>query len=281
MFRASARERKEYLYRKSQEFKNEELKLARELKQALKDNKPIPSHLRNKSGEVLSSLDLLDDKIREAVSHIDDEYTYAGEPKVLITTSRDPSSRLLQFVKELRLMIPNSERLNRGSYILKDLIFFAKAKQISDVVLVHEHRGQPDAMIVSHLPSGPTAYFQLSDVKLRHDLPEKPPTLSEAYPHLIFHNFTTKLGLRVRDILRYLFPPANMQETRVLSFINERDIIHFRHHVWNSKENNVLYELGPRFSLRIFRIDLGTMDMKSVETEWAYRSFINKQADAL
>jgi hypothetical protein len=34
-------------------------------------------------------------------SHIDDEYAHAGEvdPKVLITTSRDPSSRLVQFAK--------------------------------------------------------------------------------------------------------------------------------------------------------------------------------------
>lgn len=34
-------------------------------------------------------------------SHVDDEYAHAGEadPKVLITTSRDPSSRLTQFAK--------------------------------------------------------------------------------------------------------------------------------------------------------------------------------------
>ena len=36
-------------------------------------------------------------------SHIDDEYAWAGvrDPKVLITTSRDPSSKLLKFCKEV------------------------------------------------------------------------------------------------------------------------------------------------------------------------------------
>jgi U3 small nucleolar ribonucleoprotein protein IMP4 len=37
----------------------------------------------------------------EPGSHIDDEYARVGlyEPKIVITTSRDPSSRLLQFAK--------------------------------------------------------------------------------------------------------------------------------------------------------------------------------------
>jgi len=47
----------------------------------------------------------------------DDEYSKAAErdPKVLVTTSRDPSSRLTQFVKELKLLFPTSQRINRGA----------------------------------------------------------------------------------------------------------------------------------------------------------------------
>ena len=30
--------------------------------------------------------------------------------------------------------------------------------------------------------------------------------MSEAYPHLVFHNFKTKLGERTMSILKYLFP---------------------------------------------------------------------------
>lgn len=36
---------------------------------------------------------------------------------MLITTSRDPSSRLVQFAKELKLVFPNSRRMNRGGLV--------------------------------------------------------------------------------------------------------------------------------------------------------------------
>ena len=59
-----------------------------------------------------------------ARSHIDDEYEEAKyrNPKLLITTSRDPSQRLITFQKELKLILPNSTRVNRGSYVVKDLV---------------------------------------------------------------------------------------------------------------------------------------------------------------
>ena len=43
---------------------------------------------------------------------------------------------------------------------------------------------------------------------LRHDIGEKKQvgTISEAYPHLILENFSSALGKRVGNILRFLFP---------------------------------------------------------------------------
>ena len=43
---------------------------------------------------------------------------------------------------------------------------------------------------------------------LRHDIGEKKTvgTISEAYPHLILDKFSTKLGARVANILKFLFP---------------------------------------------------------------------------
>ncbi len=46
-------------------------------------------------------------------------------------------------------------------------------------------------------PFGPTAYFTISDLVMRHDIPDIG-NMSEQYPHLIFHNFKTRLGERVR-----------------------------------------------------------------------------------
>src|SRR5690606_21438310 len=98
---------------------------------------------------------------------IDDEYAALSgvvDPKVLITTSRDPSSRLMQFSKELRLFFPTSIRLNRGNIILPQLTASALAANISDLILVHEHRGVPTSLTVSHYPHGPTAQFSLHNV---------------------------------------------------------------------------------------------------------------------
>jgi U3 small nucleolar ribonucleoprotein protein IMP4 len=39
--------------------------------------------------------------------------------------------------------------------------------------MVHEHRGEPDGMVVCHLPYGPTAYFGIFNTVLRHDIGDK------------------------------------------------------------------------------------------------------------
>ena len=39
----------------------------------------------------------------------------------MITTSHDPSARLKKFVKEVRLLFPNAQRLNRGNYEYKQV----------------------------------------------------------------------------------------------------------------------------------------------------------------
>lgn len=63
------------------------------------------------------------------------------DPKIVVTTSRDPSSRLQQFAKEFRLLIPNCQRINRGGYVLNDLVELCRGNEITDLVILHEHRG--------------------------------------------------------------------------------------------------------------------------------------------
>ena len=56
----------------------------------------------------------------------------------------------------------------------------------------------------------------------RHDIGDKAKvgTVSEAYPHLIFQGFTSKLGQRVSNILKYLFPSPKDDSKRVITFAN-------------------------------------------------------------
>jgi U3 small nucleolar ribonucleoprotein protein IMP4 len=73
---------------------------------------------------------------------LDDEYAKLGtyEPKIMLTTSRAPSSKLTQFVKELKILFPNAERINRGTNVLPELVESCRRSGVTDLVLVHETR---------------------------------------------------------------------------------------------------------------------------------------------
>lgn len=42
-------------------------------------------------------------------------------------------------------MIPNSQRVNRGNYVVKQMVEACKANGFTDMIIVHEHRGEPGA----------------------------------------------------------------------------------------------------------------------------------------
>lgn len=50
---------------------------------------------------------------------------------------------VLHNTQELRLIFPNSQRLNRGNYVMSQLIQACRANEVTDLILVHEHRGEP------------------------------------------------------------------------------------------------------------------------------------------
>ncbi|CAE7134159.1 unnamed protein product [Rhizoctonia solani] len=273
MIRRQARERREYIYRKNQEAQERQTYERKQtLKDALASGKQLPTELRKDAAE-LGKVMTMDESQVEPTTHIDDEYSRAGimDPKIVITTSRDPSSKLLQFAKEMRLVFPNSTRINRGNYVVKELADACRANDVTDLVVLHEHRGVPDALIVSHFPHGPTLYFSLHNVGLRHDIATySQSTVSEQYPHLIFEGFTSKLGKRVMDALRYLFPVPKSDATRVMTFANENDFISFRHHVFakTSHKEVQLAEVGPRFEMKPYEIRQGTIEQATADKEW-------------
>ncbi|KAJ7228766.1 Brix-domain-containing protein [Mycena pura] len=273
MLRRQARERRQYVYAKSLETQERQTyERKQQLKDALATGKPLPTELK-RDAKLLGKDLGFDQAQTEPTTHIDNEYARAGiqDPKIIITTSRDPSSKLLQFAKEMRLVFPNSHRINRGNYVVKELADACRANDVTDLIVLHEHRGIPDAMIVSHFPHGPTVYFTLSNVSLRHDIGSyKSSTVSEQYPHLIFENFSSKLGERVQDVLKYLFPVPKEDSKRVMTFSNEDDFISFRHHVFVKipPRQVQLAEVGPRFDMKPYEIRQGTFEQSEAEREW-------------
>ena len=302
--RRGARLRREYLYKKSVEGKEKESYDKKEaLRRALATGAPLPTELRRGAAALKAEADLEDDATARLRSHVDDEYASAGyrDPKVCVTTSRDPSSRLRQFAAEVRLLFPGGVRFNRGGTSLADVVAAARDADFSDIVVLQETRGEPDALVVSHLPFGPTAYFTLSGAVLRHEIEGSPP-VSEAAPRLIFAGFTTPLGRRVQDILKHLFPPPRPDSARVLTFSNASDFVSFRHHTFTGGKGAggsgggggggdaaaagggggakaaaavAITEVGPRWEMRPYQIKLGTLEQDTAETEWVLKSFTN------
>ena len=79
--------------------------------------------MRSQESSLRQELAYDDDVHEKPINVIDDEYKNAGlfDPKIAITTSRDPSSRLKQFAQEVRLVFPNALRLNRGAHTITDV----------------------------------------------------------------------------------------------------------------------------------------------------------------
>jgi U3 small nucleolar ribonucleoprotein protein IMP4 len=161
MIRKQARERRDYLYRRALTLRDAELASKRAaLKASLASGKPLNKEIADDTAlrQDYKYDESRADRTVEEELGLDDEYAQLSgvvDPRILVTTSRDPSSRLGTFAKEIRLLLPTAIRLNRGNLILPNLVDSAKSSGLSDIVLLHEHRGTPTALTVSHFPHGP------------------------------------------------------------------------------------------------------------------------------
>lgn len=253
MLRRQARERREYLQRRAQEERLRRQQDKKEqLRQALDENRLLPTELRRQALALQKELEFETPGESGVTGSQDDEYRWAGlePPKVMVTTSRDPSARLRVFAKELCLVIPGARRLNRGRAEVGALVSACRAAGVTDLLVVHETRGQPDGLVLCHLPHGPTAHFTLSGAVLRHEVGGLGGAPLGA-PHILLHRLDSALGRRVGTILKHLFPVPRPQTRRVVTFANEDDVILVRNHVYRRQGKTVeLEEVGPRFQLR-------------------------------
>ncbi|NXI44800.1 IMP4 protein, partial [Galbula dea] len=271
--RRQARERREYLQRRAQE---EQLRRRQDkkerLQQALDENRLLPPELRREALALQKELEFDTPGLSDASGSHDDEYRWAGlePPKVMVTTSREPSSRL----REMCLLIPGARRMNRGRAELGALVDACRAAGVTDLLVLHETRGRPDGLVLCHLPHGPTVHFTLSGAVLRQEVGGLGGAPLGA-PHLLLLRLDSSLGRRVGTILKHLFPVPRPDSRRVVTFANEDDIILVRNHVYQRRGKTVeLEEVGPRFQLRPYLIRLGTLEQgDAADVEWRWHPY--------
>eukprot|EP01059_Diplonema_ambulator_P006415 TRINITY_DN16129_c2_g1_i1.p1 TRINITY_DN16129_c2_g1~~TRINITY_DN16129_c2_g1_i1.p1 ORF type:complete len:342 (+),score=99.40 TRINITY_DN16129_c2_g1_i1:120-1145(+) len=208
----------------------------------------------------------------------DDEYLeyYKDdvEPRLMITTQKDPCFRTRKFVQELLTLFPNSETFERRSYTMKQITQYCVNRGYTDIMVVGDSGGgskkRPYSMIISHLPQGPTHWYRVSSVVM-HDELDEPAERSEHYPRLNLKGFTTRLGKRVQRQLQAMYPKTPDDKGRaVTTFHNHRDFIFVRAHryIYEGDDDVRLQELGPRFTLRMRSLQAGLFDPQYGEYEW-------------
>lgn len=199
-------------------------------------------------------------------------------PKVLIISVSRPSRRTHMFMRELSNIVPNSEIRSRRNVGLKKIIPIAIGYGYTDIVVVNQDRRMPNAILLCHLPDGPTAHFKLTGYKPVKRIRRHAHSTS-CNPEVVLNNFTTRVGHMIARMLAALFP-HNPQFTarKVVTFHNQRDFIFFRQHRYMFKNSAKvgLQEAGPRFTLKLRSLQHGTFDSTTGEYIWVHN---RKQMD--
>ncbi|KAE8318056.1 anticodon-binding protein [Aspergillus transmontanensis] len=215
-------------------------------------------------------------------------------PKILITTSLN--SALHNEAKALTDLFPNSQYIRRTAhryshkFSLKEIATFAANRNYTAILVLQEDSKRPSGLDVIHLPKGPMFHFTISNWVDGKRIPGHG-VGTEHWPELILNNFRTPLGILTGAIFRSLFPPQpDIEGRQVVTLHNQRDYIFVRRHRYIFREKREteksvidadgkemkgaegiragLQELGPRFTLKLRRIDKGIQRASGQEWEW-------------
>lgn len=222
-------------------------------------------------------------------------------PKILITTSLNSNlhheAQLLTTLFPHSVYIPRSAHRYSHKFSVREISSFASNRNYTAVMVLKEDQKKPTGLTFVHLPHGPTFHFSISNWVEGKKLPgHGNPT--DHSPELILNNFRTPLGLLTAHLFRTMFPPQpELQGRQVVTLHNQRDYIFLRRHRYifrekRATEKNVigpdgkevkgvegiragLQELGPRFTMKLRRVDKGIQ--RASGQEWVWKGGMEKQ----
>jgi ribosome production factor 1 len=216
------------------------------------------------------------------------------EPKVLITTSLH--STLHHEAELLTILFPNSQYIRRTAhahsykYSIREISAYASARNFTTLIVLNSERKKPSGLDIVHLPSGPMFHFSISNWVEGKKIPgHGNPT--NHYPELILNGFRTPLGLLTAHLFKSLFPQhPEIQGRQVVTLHNQRDYVFFRRHRYVFRDKRAteksiqgadgkfvkgveeiragLQELGPRFTMKLRRVDKGIQWRSGQEWQW-------------
>ena len=229
-----------------------------------------------------------EDAMDEFASH------FAGEqpPRIVVTTGQYPSKQLLEFVNEIIGLLPNSEYRQRGAIPVKAIVQAASKRGFTMLLIFTERAKKPHGLWLIKLdpnggPGGPTARFKVTTLVMPKQLKGSGRPTNHR-PELILNNFSTRLGHRVGRMLACLVPhEPQFRGRQVITLHNQRDFVFFRHHRYIFEEKGEgkkrriaarLQELGPRFTLKLKSLQMGTFDTQHGEYEWRHKPELDRHS---
>ncbi|GKZ18694.1 hypothetical protein AbraIFM66951_007802 [Aspergillus brasiliensis] len=215
-------------------------------------------------------------------------------PKILITTSLNSS--LHHEAELLTDLFPNSVYVRRTrhrfahQFSIREISKFATNRNFTAVVILREDQKKPSGLDIVHLPTGPMFHFSMTNWVEGKRIPGHG-RATDHWPELILNNFRTPLGLLTAHLFRTLFPPQpDIEGRQVVTVLNSRDYLFFRRHRYVFREKREtekavvgadgkemkgvegiragMQELGPRFTLKLRRVDKGIQRASGQEWEW-------------
>lgn len=216
------------------------------------------------------------------------------EPKVLVTTSINAT--IHWEAQLLTSLFPNSRYIRRTAhfhsykYSVREISKYASNQAYTHVVVISEEFKKPKGLDIVHLPDGPMFHFSISNWVEGAKIPgHGNPT--NHFPELILNGFRTPLGLLTAHLFKSLFPQRpEIQGRQVVTLHNQRDYVFLRRHRYVFRDKRAteksiqgadgkpvkgvediragLQEIGPRFTMKLRRVDKGIQRASGQEWEW-------------
>ncbi|KAI1429314.1 Brix-domain-containing protein [Xylaria sp. FL1777] len=244
-----------------------------------------------------SNIDLTPEGLLAKFPSLFSDNSRPQEPKILITTGLDAT--IHHVAHQFEGIIPNSKYIRRSAhkyghkYSVREIAKFAEARGFSSLLVIREDNKRPIGLDIIDIPSKITFHFSISSWVEGRKLPGHGNATSHI-PELLLNNFSTPLGLVTAKVLQTLFPTPELAG-------RHRDYIFFRRHRYIIREKRAteksvvgadgqemkgvenirvgLQELGPRFTLKLRRIDKGIGRAGSDPTDpthWQWQAKMEK-----
>ncbi|EPZ32707.1 Brix-domain-containing protein [Rozella allomycis CSF55] len=275
--------KREEVYHKLKSLKNKEkLKrrlLRKKLEKECEDPSLLPEKEKPKTQETKREHDetIVDPADEEVLQDEEqDEFAdyFSGKPpKIIVTTSKRPSKNVYLFSEELSDVLPNAELRRRENFDIDEIMKVAIENDYTDIIVVNEDKKEPNALLLIHLPYGPTAFFRLKSIRSGKSIKGHGRSTGH-YPELILNNFNTRLGHTIGRMFASIFPQMpDFKGRQAVTLHNQRDFIFFRRHryIFDSDKKVSLQEIGPRFTLKLKWLQKGLFNPKSGEYEWYHK----------